>query len=96
MAGGIDNVYSMALPIGCCRSRSDCNTSLLLLLHVVHGCISIVSITNLMNFTAIVQNSLSSGGLSGVDVSHYADISCFFKRNFSWQKYLSFRRLILW
>ena len=62
-------------PVTCGGSRGDSDTTLLLLCHPVHGGCTIVHLTNLVSLTRIEQDTLRSGGLTGVDVSHDADIA---------------------
>ncbi len=54
---------------------SNCDTTLLLLLHPVHGGCAIVNLTDLVSKTCIEEDTLRSGGFSGIDVSHDADIA---------------------
>jgi hypothetical protein len=56
-------------------SRSNCNTSLLLLSHPVHGCSTFMSITNFIVNTGIIQDTLGGGSFTSIDVSHNTDIS---------------------
>ena len=64
-------------PVAGGSSGSDGDTTLLLLNHPVHGSAAI------MNFADLVQDTLGSGRLAGIDMSHNADISRHLKRNFS-------------
>ncbi len=58
---------------GCCRGR-DSDTTLLFLLHVVHGCSTIVGLTNLIVNTGIKQDTLSQSRLTCIDMSHDTDV----------------------
>ena len=70
-------------PVAGGSSRSNGDTTLLLLNHPVHGGAAIVDLTDLMVDTGVVQDTLGSGRLAGIDMSHNADISRHLKRNFS-------------
>ena len=70
-------------PVAGGSSGSDGDTTLLLLNHPVHGGTAIVDLTDLMVDTGVVQDTLGSGRLAGIDMSHNADISRHLKRNFS-------------
>ena len=43
--------------------------------HPVHGSTSIVDLTDLVALTAVVQDSLGGGGLTGVNVSHDTNVA---------------------
>src|SRR5699024_420936 len=81
--GGIAQQFRVA-PVAGGRSRSDGNTTLLLLRHPVHGSRAIVRFTDLVVNTSVIQDTLGGGGLAGVDVRHNADVSGHFQRNVSW------------
>ena len=70
-------------PVAGGSSGSDGDTTLLLLNHPVHRGAAIVDLTDLMVDTGVVQDTLGSGRLAGIDMSHNADISRHLKRNFS-------------
>ena len=53
----------------------DCDTSLLLLLHPVHGSCTFVSITDLIVNTSIIKDTLCRCCLTSIDMSHDSDIS---------------------
>src|SRR5699024_5361836 len=65
----------------CCRSDGD--TSLLLLLHPVHGSSTFMGIADLIVYTSIIQNTLGQCGLTRIDMSHNSDISGSLQRIFS-------------
>src|SRR5699024_2068525 len=73
----------MVFPLSCCSSRSDGNPTLLLLFHPVHLRCTFMRLTNLMDFTGIVQNTFSSCGFPSINMSHDPNVSCFIKRKFS-------------
>ncbi len=59
--------------------RGDGDTTLLFLLHPVHSGSAVMNFSDLMRKTGIEQNTLGSCGLTGIDMSHNADISGVFK-----------------
>eukprot|EP00497_Spongosphaera_streptacantha_P005970 TRINITY_DN935_c0_g1_i1.p2 TRINITY_DN935_c0_g1~~TRINITY_DN935_c0_g1_i1.p2 ORF type:complete len:129 (-),score=1.86 TRINITY_DN935_c0_g1_i1:485-871(-) len=58
-----------------CCSRSDCDTTLLFLLHPIHSCGAIMYFTDLMRKTCVEQNTFCCGGFACIYVSYYADIT---------------------
>ena len=56
-------------------SGSDRDTSLLLLLHPVHCRSTFMSITDLVVYAGIVENTLCQRSLAGIDMSHDTNIS---------------------
>ena len=60
-------------------SGSDGDASLLLLLHPVHGGGTLMGLTYLVVDAGVVQNTLGSRSLAGINVSHDTNISGFFK-----------------
>jgi len=79
VSGRIDDVYTMTFPVASCSSGGNCNTSFLLFFHPVHRCRTLVSFSQTVCFTRIEENSLSRGGLTGIDMSHDTDITCILK-----------------
>ena len=68
-------VVLLQSPVTGCSCRCNGDTSLLLLLHPVHGSSTFVSITNLIVNTSIIKNTLGQCGLTSIDMSHNTDIS---------------------
>ena len=58
------------------RSRCNRNAALLLLRHPVHRGGTIMCLTDLVVDARVVKDTLCRGCLTGIDVSHDADISC--------------------
>jgi hypothetical protein len=83
VTGGINDIDTIFLPEAGGSSGGNGNTALLFLFHPVHRSRAFVSLTNLMRFTGVIQDTLSSGGLAGVNMSHDTDISRFYKRSTS-------------
>ena len=87
VAGGVDDVDAvlqraglrlavfLQRPVAGGSSGGNGNTSLLLLLHVVHCRGALIGLTDLVVHTGIVQNTLGKGRLSCVDMRHDTDIS---------------------
>ena len=63
------------LPVTCCSSRSNSNTTFLLLSHPVHCCGTVMHLTYLVCLTGVEENTLRRCGLSGIDVSHDTDVT---------------------
>ena len=61
-------------PVAGRRSGCDRDASLLLLCHPVHGGCAVVSLTDLVVHTGIVQNTLGKSGLACVDMCHDTDV----------------------
>lgn len=72
-----------ALPVAGGSGGGDGDTTLLLLLHPVHGRGTLVRFAQLVVHTCVVQNALCRGGLSCINVGHDADISRIFQCNLS-------------
>ena len=90
MAGGIDDVNSMIFPVTSGSRRSDGNTTLLLLLHPVHGGRTLMGLTDLVVDTGIEQDTLSRRRFTGVDMSHDTNVSGTLKRFLSGHNNLHF------
>ena len=57
------------------RSRRNRDAAFLLLLHPVHGGCAVVSFTDFVRSTRIVQNALRCRRFTGVNMRHNADIT---------------------
>ena len=77
MAGSIDDVYLMVLPVagGGCRGYGD--SSILLLLHPVHGGFTVVDFADAVVFSCIEKNSFCCSCFSCINMGHDAYISYF-------------------
>ena len=75
MTRGIDDVDAVVIPEAGRSSRGDGDTPLLLLHHPVHGRSSVVNFTDLVVHSGVVQDALGSRRLTGINVSHDADIA---------------------
>ena len=88
MSGGVDDIDTMTFPETGGGSRGDGYTSFLLLLHPVHSGVAVMGLAYLMVDTGIEQYTLRSGSLTCVYMRHDTNISCHFKRYFSWHIFL--------
>ena len=79
----INDVDTMILPMAGRSSGRNRNAALLLLNHPVHGGSTIMNLTNLVGNTGVEEDTLSSGRLTGINVSHDTDITSFFKGKLS-------------
>ena len=101
VARGVDDVDARlgelvlaAFPIAGGSRGGDGDTTLLLLLHPVHGGSTLVRLTQLVVHARVVQNTLCGRGLACIDVCHDADISCVFQCNLSRHTVLLFVSLV--
>ena len=63
------------VPISGCGSRSNSNTTFLLLFHPVHRSSTIMNFTDLVSQTSIIQNTFWSSGFTSIDVGHDTDVT---------------------
>jgi hypothetical protein len=75
VAGGVDDVDAMSVPLTSGRGRGDGDAALLLLDHPVHRGGTLVHLTDLVVLTGVEQDALGRRGLARVDVRHDADVS---------------------
>ena len=71
----IDDVDSVVIPLACCSSGSDCNTSFLFLFHPVHCCITFVCVTDFVITACVEQNTFCQSCFTSVDVRHDTNVS---------------------
>ena len=79
MARRINNIDLMVLPETSCRRRGNGDPPLLLLLHPVHGGITIVHFANLVAFARVIENALSRCGFTRIDMCDDPNIPCFLR-----------------
>ena len=72
--GRIDNVDSVAAPLGSRRRRGDGDPALLLLDHPVHGRGALVDLAHLVDAARVEQDAFGRRGLARVDVGHDPDV----------------------
>ena len=75
VAGGVDDVQTLAVPEGRGRSRGDGDPALLLLLHPVHRRGTFVHFADLVALAGIIKNALGGRGLAGVDMRHDTEVA---------------------
>jgi|GEM_PF-4869484 len=84
MAGSINDIDAMILPLIIpifgrpetgCGSRSNGYAALFLLLHPIHGRTAIMNLTHPVKTPRIIEDPLSGRGLTGINVSHNADVT---------------------
>ena len=91
VARGVDDIDTVgciligrAAPETGGSSGGDGNTTLLLLCHPVHGSGAVMSLTDLVVYTSVEQNTLCGGSFAGINMRHDADISGLFQTRFLW------------
>ena len=79
MSGGVNDVNVVLLvavgPVQSCCRRGDGDTTLLLLLHPVHGSRTVVYFTNLVVHTSVVEDALGGGRLAGIYVGSDTNVA---------------------
>ena len=79
MARGVDDLDAVVLTVLVPEARGSSGgngyAALLLLNHPVHGGSALMDLTDLVGLAGVVKNTLGRGGLTGIDVSHDADVT---------------------
>ena len=75
VAWGVNDVDRVIFPSTCGGSRGDCDATLLLLFHPVHGCCTFVHFTDLVIDSGVKQDALGRRGFARVDVRHDPDVA---------------------
>ena len=75
VSGGVDDIDAVILPETGGSGGGDGDTSLLLLIHPVHGGGAVVRLTDFVVDTCIIKDTLRQCRLSGIDMRHDADIA---------------------
>ena len=79
VARGVDDLDAVVLTVLVPEARGSSGgngyAALLLLNHPVHGGSALMDLTDLVGLTGVVKNTLGRGGLTGIDVSHDADVT---------------------
>src|SRR3984893_16918991 len=78
MPGSVDDVQSLLAPECGRRGRRNGDSALLLLLHPVHGGGALMDLAHLVAFSRVVEDTLRSCSLPGIDVGHDAEIAVVF------------------
>jgi hypothetical protein len=74
MTGSVDYIDLMIIPVTGGGGGSNSYASFLFLVHPIHGGGSVVHLSNPMGFASIIKDTLSRSSLTGVNMSHDADI----------------------
>ena len=74
VAGSIDQVEFIALPLKVGGRRSNGDSTFLLFLHEIHGGLAIMNLTKLVDLAADLQHPLCDGGLAAIDVGYDPDV----------------------
>ena len=80
MTGSVDDVDGGVVPTGSGGGRRNGDAALLLLGHPVHDGGALVDLSHLVRLARVIQDALGGRGLTGIDVSHNADIARVFQR----------------
>ena len=83
VAGGVDDVDPVALPLTRGGRGGDRDAALALLRHPVHDGGALVDLADLVGATGVVEDALGRRGLAGVDVRHDPDVAGAGKRIFA-------------
>src|SRR6266571_247079 len=75
VAGRVDDLDRVALPLALGRGGGDGDAPLLLLLHPVHDGSALVDLTDLVRDAGVEQDPLGRGRLTSVDMRHDADVA---------------------
>ena len=77
VAGSVDDVDAAVFPETGCGGRRNGDAAFLLLLHPVHGGLTVVSFTDFVVDACVEQNTFCGCCLAGIDMGHDADIAFF-------------------
>src|ERR1700752_1003407 len=75
VAGGVDDVQTLAVPERGGGGGSDGDATLLLLLHPVHRRGTFVHFADLVALAGIIKDALGGRGLAGVDMRHDTEVA---------------------
>ena len=75
VAGRVDDLDAVVLPVARGRGGGDRDAALLLLDHPVHGRRALVDLADLVRLARVEQDALGRRRLAGVDVGHDADVA---------------------
>ncbi len=79
VAGRVDDVDPVAVPLAGGGRGGDRDPSLLLLLHPVHHGRALVNLPHLVGPTCVIEDALGRRRLTGVDVGHDPDVASVLK-----------------
>src|SRR5205085_6635145 len=75
VAGGINDVETLAVPERGGRGRRDRNAALLLLLHPIHRRSTFVHFADLVALAGVIKDALGGRGLTGIDMRHDTEVA---------------------
>ena len=75
VAGSIDDVQALLVPVSCRRSRRNGDATLLLLLHPIHRRGTFVHFADFVALAGIIKDALGGRGLAGVDMRHDTEVA---------------------
>ncbi len=75
VAGGVDDVQTLAVPERGGRGRGDGDAAFLLLLHPIHRRGAFMHLADFMALAGIIEDPFRSRGFPGINVSHDAEIT---------------------
>ena len=84
VAGRVDDVDAVVVPLAGGRGRGDRDAALLLLLHPVHRRGALVDLADLVGAAGVVEDALGRRRLAGVDVRHDPDVAGLFEWELAW------------
>ena len=86
VAGRVDDVDPMPLPLGRRGRGGDRDAALLLLFHPVHRRGAVVDLADLVRAPGVVEDALGRRRLAGVDVRHDPDVACVLECELAWHE----------
>src|SRR6185369_7538677 len=75
VAGGVDDVQTLAVPERGGRSGGDRDATLLLLLHPIHRRGTFVHFADLVALAGVIKDALGGRGLTGIDMRHDTEVA---------------------
>ncbi|KFM83885.1 hypothetical protein DJ90_5581 [Paenibacillus macerans] len=80
---GINDIYAVTFPLSGGRSGRNRDSALLLLLHPVHRCSTLVNFPDFVRTACVEQDPFRRGCLTGVNMRHDPDVTCIFQGELS-------------
>src|SRR3954469_15631697 len=84
VAGRVDDVDPVVVPLAGRGGGRDRDAALLLLLHPVHRRGALVHLTDLVGAAGVIEDALGRRRLAGVDVRHDPDVARLVERKLAW------------
>ena len=83
VAGGVDDVDAVVVPLAGRRGGRDRDAALLLLLHPVHRGRALVDLAHLVGAAGVIEDALGRRRLARIDVGHDPDVPGLLEREFA-------------